>query len=135
MLIKRRVMVAGKLYFNKEHLWVTVDGDKGIIGISDHAQEELGDVLLVETPGVQKKVQQSSSFGQIESAKAVSDLISPVSGTIIEINENLEEQPELVNEDPYGKGWIIKVILDNTKELNTLLGEEEYSQYLQEECD
>ena len=127
--------MAGKLYFNKEHLWVRVDGNKGTIGVSDHAQEELGDVLLVETPGVQKKVQQSSSFGQIESAKAVSDLISPVSGTIIEVNENLEEEPELVNEDPYGKGWIIKVILDNTKELNNLLGEEEYSQYLQEECD
>jgi len=126
--------VAGKLYFNKEHLWVRVEGNKGTIGISDHAQEELGDVLLVETPGVQKKVQQSSSFGQIESAKAVSDLISPVSGTIIEVNKSLEEEPELVNEDPYEKGWIIKVLLENTNELNNLLGEEEYSQYIREEC-
>lgn len=126
--------MAGKLYFNKEHLWVRVEGNKGTIGISDHAQEELGDVLLVETPGVQKKVQQSSSFGQIESAKAVSDLISPVSGTIIEVNKSLEEEPELVNEDPYEKGWIIKVLLENTNELNNLLGEEEYSQYIREEC-
>jgi glycine cleavage system H protein len=125
----------GKLYFNKEHLWVRVEGNKATIGVTDHAQDELGDVLLVETPGVQKKVQQSSSFGQIESAKAVSDLISPVSGTIIEVNENLEEEPELVNEDPYGKGWIIKVILEDTGELNNLLSEEEYGQYLQEECD
>lgn len=126
--------MAGKLYFNKEHLWVRVEGNKGTIGVSDHAQEELGDVLLVETPGVQEKVQQSNSFGQIESAKAVSDLISPVSGTIIEVNGDLEEQPELVNENPYGKGWIIKVILEDTKELNNLLDEEEYSQYIQEEC-
>ena len=126
--------MAGKLYFNKEHLWVRVEGNKGTIGITDHAQEELGDVLLIETPGVQKKVEQSSSFGQIESAKAVSDLISPVSGTIIEVNETLEEEPELVNEDPYGKGWIIKVTLENTKELENLLDEEGYQQYLQEEC-
>jgi len=126
--------MAVKLYFNKEHLWVRVEGNKGTIGVTDHAQEELGDVLLVETPGVQKKVQQSTSFGQIESAKAVSDLISPVSGTIIEVNGTLEEEPELVNEDPYGKGWIIKVILEDTKEFNDLLEEEEYSQYIQEEC-
>jgi glycine cleavage system H protein len=126
--------MAGKLYFNKEHLWVRVEGNKGTIGITDHAQEELGDVLLIETPGVQKKVEQSSSFGQIESAKAVSDLISPVSGTIIEVNETLEEEPELVNEDPYEKGWIIKVTLENTKELENLLDEEGYQQYLQEEC-
>jgi len=127
--------MAGKLYFNKEHLWVRVEGNKATIGVSDHAQEELGDVLLVETAGLHKKVQQSISFGQIESAKAVSDLISPVSGTIIEVNESLEDEPELVNEDPYAKGWIIKVTLENAGELNNLLGEEEYSQYLQEECD
>lgn len=125
--------MAGKLYFNKEHLWVKVEGNKGTIGISAHAQEELGDVLLVETSGVRHKVQQSESFGQIESAKAVSDLISPVTGTIIEINEILEDEPELINEDPYGKGWLVKVIMDDTGELDNLLSEDDYNQYLQEE--
>ncbi|MEW5803777.1 MAG: glycine cleavage system protein GcvH [bacterium] len=123
--------MAGKLYFNKEHLWVRVEGNKGIVGITDHAQEELGDVLLVETTG--KKVRQSSSFGQIESSKAVTDLISPVSGTVTEVNEALDDEPELVNEDPYERGWIIKVLLENPGELNNLLDEEEYQQYLQEE--
>ncbi|MCL6583201.1 MAG: glycine cleavage system protein GcvH [bacterium] len=125
--------MAGKLYFNKEHLWVRVEGNRGTIGISDHAQEELGDVLLVETSSVHQKVKQSNSFGQIESAKAVSDLISPVSGTIIEVNTALSDEPELINEDPYGRGWIIKVILDNPKELDELLEEDAYRRYIQEE--
>ena len=104
-------------YFNKEHLWVKVDGNEGTIGLSDHAQQELGDILLVESSGLDTEIEQSSSFGQVESAKAVSDLISPVSGTVIEVNESLEDEPELINEDPYEKGWIIKLALKEVEEL------------------
>jgi glycine cleavage system H protein len=127
--------VAVNRYFNKEHLWVKVDGNKGTIGLSDHAQEELGDILLVEPSGLDTEIEQSASFGQVESAKAVSDLISPVSGTIIEVNESLEDEPELINEDPYEKGWIIKLALKDLKELDNLMGEDEYNQYLKEELD
>jgi len=127
--------MTGNRYFNKEHLWVSVDGNEGTIGITDHAQQELGDILLVETSEQGIEIKQSASFGQVESAKAVSDLISPVSGTVIEVNESLEEEPELVNEDPYEKGWVIKLTLKDLKELDNLMGEDEYNQYLQEELD
>ena len=127
--------MAGNRYFNKEHLWVKVDGNKGTIGLSDHAQEELGDILLVEPSGLDTEIEQSASFGQVESAKAVSDLISPVSGTVIEVNESLEDEPELINEDPYEKGWIIKLALKDVEELESLMNEDEYKRYLQEELD
>ena len=122
-------------YFNKEHLWVKVDGNEGTMGLSDHAQQELGDILLVEPSGLDTEIEQSASFGQVESAKAVSDLISPMSGTVIEVNESLEDEPELINEDPYEKGWIIKLALKDVKELDNLMGEDEYTRYLQEELD
>ena len=127
--------MTGNRYFNKEHLWVSVDGNEGTIGLSDHAQQELGDILLVESSGVDTEIEQSSSFGQVESAKAVSDLISPVSGTVIEVNELLEDEPELINEDPYEKGWIIKLALKDVEELESLMNEDEYKRYLQEELD
>jgi len=127
--------MTGNRYFNKEHLWVKVDGNEGTIGLSDHAQQELGDILLVEPSGVDTEIEQSSSFGQVESAKAVSDLISPVSGTVIEVNESLEDEPELINEDPYEKGWIIKLALKDVEELESLMAEDEYTRYLQEELD
>ena len=121
------------IYFNKEHLWVRVEGNTATIGVSDHAQDELGDVLLVETRIVQDKIKQAESFGQIESSKAISDLVSPVSGTIIELNGSLEDEPDRVNDDPYGQGWLVKVTLDDPAELENLLSEPEYNQYLQEE--
>jgi glycine cleavage system H protein len=127
--------MAEGLYFNKDHLWVRVEGKEGVIGVTEHAQEELGDILLVDLPALRTEIRQSVSFGQIESAKAVSDLTSPVSGTVIEINENLEDEPELVNEDPLGEGWIIRVELKDVKELDTLLSEEDYTRYLKEEQD
>ena len=127
--------MTGKMYYNKEHLWVRVEGNEGTIGITNHAQEELGDILLVETSEQGVEIKQSASFGQVESAKAVSDLISPVSGTIIEVNESLEDEPELMNEDPLGKGWVIKITLKDPKELDDLMGEDTYNQYLQEELD
>lgn len=127
--------MTGNRYFNKEHLWVKVDGNEGMIGITDHAQQELGDILLVETSEQGTEIKLSASFGQVESAKAVSDLISPVSGIVIEVNESLEDEPELVNEDPYEKGWVIKLTLKDLKELDNLMGEDEYNQYLQEELD
>ena len=125
--------MAGNRYFNKEHLWVKVDGKEGTIGMTDHAQEELGDILLVEPSETGAEIEQSKSFGQVESAKAVSDLISPVSGTVIEVNKSLEDEPELINEDPYELGWIIKVTVTDINELESLMNENEYTQYLQEE--
>ena len=127
--------MAEGLYFNRDHLWVRVEGKEGVIGVTEHAQEELGDILLVDLPELRTEIRQSVSFGQIESAKAVSDLISPISGTVIEINEILEDEPELINEDPLGEGWIIRVELKDVKELDALLSEEEYTLYLKEEQD
>jgi len=127
--------MAGNRYYNKEHLWVRIEGNEATIGITDHAQQELGDILLVETSEPGTEIKQSASFGQVESAKAVSDLISPVSGTVIEVNESLDDEPELVNEDPYEKGWLIKLNLKDVKELDDLMGEDEYNQYVQEELD
>lgn len=125
--------MANGIFFNKEHLWVKIEGTEGVIGITEHAQEELGDILFVELPAIQSKVEQSNSFGQIESAKAVSDLISPVSGIVIEVNESLEEEPEVINEDPLDQGWMIKVSLKDPAELEALLNKEQYEQYLTEE--
>lgn len=127
--------MAEALYFNKDHLWIKVNGNEGIIGVTDHAQQELGDILLVEAPGVKSEVEKAASFGQIESAKAVSELISPVSGTVIEVNSSLDDEPELVNEDPFDGGWIIKVALKDLKELGGLLTKDEYNQYLKEELE
>jgi len=125
--------MADNIYFNKEHLWVRPEGETATIGVSDHAQDELGDVLFVETSNVQDKIKKSESFGQIESSKAVSDLVSPVSGTIIEVNDSLDDEPDLVNDDPYGQGWLVKVTLDDPSELEGLMSEQEYNQYLKEE--
>ena len=98
------------LRYSREHEWVMVEGgDTGVIGISDFAQSELGDVVYVEAPELGEKISKDDPFGAVESVKAVSDLYAPVSGTVVEVNDALPETPELINEDPYGEGWIIKV--------------------------
>lgn len=109
------------LKYTKDHEWILVEGDTGTVGITDYAQGELGDVVFVELPAVGKKLNQHDSFGTIEAVKAVSDLYAPVSGEVIETNSILEKTPEIVNKEPYGGGWMVKIKLSNKGELAGLL--------------
>jgi glycine cleavage system H protein len=114
------------LLYTEEHEWVAMDDGVAIIGITDYAQGELGDVVFVELPAIGTTVKQMDSFGTIEAVKAVSDLFAPVSGEVTEINEMLSDQPELVNKDPYGDGWMIKIKISDVSELESLLKSDAY---------
>ena len=109
------------LKYTKDHEWILVEGAVGTVGITDHAQGELGDVVFVELTAVGKTVKQGESFGTIEAVKAVSDLYAPASGVIAEVNKDLTGNPELVNKDPYGKGWMVKIRIAAPAELTALL--------------
>lgn len=124
--------VLNDLFYTKEHEWVRVEGEEAYIGISDYAQHELGDIVYVELPEIDDEFEAEESFGVVESVKAVSDLFMPVGGTIIEVNEELEDEPELVNTDAY-ENWIIKVKMTDKGELDELLNGEEYQAYCDEE--
>lgn len=122
------------LKFAESHEWVRDNGDgTATIGISDHAQKMLGDVVFVDLPEVGDEVEAGESFSLVESVKAASDIYAPVTGEIIEINEELEDSPELVNDEPYEEGWIAKIKLSDADELNNLKGAEEYLDTLEEE--
>ena len=114
------------LKYTKEHEWVKVDGDTAIIGITDFAQRELGDIVYVEVDTEGEDLDKDEVFGTVEAVKTVSDLFMPVSGEVITFNEALEDEPELINKDPYGKGWIIKAKMRNPEELAELLDAETY---------
>jgi len=116
--------------FTKDHEWVKVDEDTALVGITEYAQKELGDVVYVELPSVGDSISKGDACSNIESVKAVSDIYAPISGEIIEANEALEDKPELINQDPYNEGWIFKVKLENTDELDELMNDEEYEEYL-----
>lgn len=118
--------VPAELKYTKEHEWVKLEGDVVTIGITDYAQGELGDVVFVEMPEVDDEIEKDESFGTIEAVKAVSDLYAPVNGEVTEINEELEDEPALVNSDPYGKGWMIKVKLSDASEYDSLLSADDY---------
>lgn len=118
--------VPQELSYTAEHEWVSIDGDIATVGITDYAQSELGDIVYVEMPEVGDATTQMEAFGTIEAVKAVSELFAPLSGKVTEVNTALEEQPELVNSDPYGEGWIIKVKIDDDAEKNELLSSEQY---------
>lgn len=118
------------LKFTTTHEWVSLNGDTATIGISNHAQKELGDIVFIELPEVGKTVKKAESFGTIESTKAASQIYSPVSGKIIEINTALASEPELVNKEPYGKGWLIKAKVNAKDEIAALLDFAQYSQTL-----
>lgn len=120
------------LKYSKEHEWISVDGENVTIGITDYAQGELGDVVYVELPGIGDHFDNNDTFGTIEAVKAVSDLFCPVGGEVIEINEDLEDAPETVNKDPYNKGWMIKLKIDNVSELNDLLDAKAYKELIGE---
>jgi len=121
------------LLFTKEHEWLRVVGDTATVGISDHAQKELGEIVYVELPKPGTKFDAGEAFGNVESVKAVSELFTPVSGEVVEINEELGASPEKINEDPYGEGWLIRVRLSNADEMGELLSLEEYDEYVAEE--
>jgi len=121
------------LYYTENHEWISLDGEEGVVGITEHAQEELGDIVYVELPTVDEGLDQFEEFGVIESVKAVSDVFTPVSCVVTEINESLMDQPELINEDPYGDGWLIKVELKDKSELDELMDSTEYKSFLEGE--
>ncbi|CAK9311658.1 unnamed protein product [Citrullus colocynthis] len=125
--------VVKDLKYATSHEWVKVEGDKATVGITDHAQDHLGDVVYVELPEVGTPVKQDGSFGAVESVKATSDINSPVSGKIIEVNEELSSSPGLVNSSPYENGWIIKVEVSDSGELKNLMDSEQYSKFCEEE--
>ena len=116
--------------YTKEHEWVDAKGDAATIGITDYAQHELGDVVFVEVPGAGTKVSTGKSFGSVESVKAVSDIYAPANGEVTEPNSALTNQPDLINTDPHGKGWLIKVKLSNPAELDSLMNAAAYEAYI-----
>jgi glycine cleavage system H protein len=122
--------VPSDLKYTKEHEWVRVAGEVATIGITDYAQGELGDIVFIELPDIGSEVKQMGRFGTVEAVKAVSDLFSPLSGQVVDINKALEDDPMVVNRDPYGDGWIIKVKVSSTAEVAQLMGADEYKQLL-----
>ena len=120
------------LKYTREHEWIKVEGDRGRVGITDYAQDQLGDVVFVELPKKGRKLGQMEPFGVVESVKAVSDLYSPVAGEVLEVNSELERKPESINADPYGTGWMIQVKITQPKDLDKLLSAAEYTAYLQQ---
>jgi len=110
-----------ELKYTKEHEWLRIDGDSAVVGITDYAQGELGDIVFVELPSVGGEIKAGEAFGTIEAVKAVSDMYAPVSGKILEVNEALEDDPMVINRDPYSEGWMVKVRISNSSELNALM--------------
>ncbi|HEX7151467.1 MAG TPA: glycine cleavage system protein GcvH [Thermoanaerobaculia bacterium] len=119
--------------YAKSHEYVHAEGEVGTIGISDYAQKELGDVVFVELPQVGSILDAGDELGSIESVKAVSELFSPISGEVIEVNEALTDKPELVNTDPYGDGWMIRIRMKDATEIDELMTSEEYEEYIEKE--
>jgi len=115
------------LHYTKDHEWLRVDGTTGVVGITDFAQSELGDIVYVEIDEEGEELDQDDVFGTVEAVKTVSELFMPVSGTVVEFNEQLEDEPELVNDDPYGDGWIIRVELSDAGEVDGLMSAAEYA--------
>ena len=123
----------GELKYQKSDEWVLVEGDTATIGISDYAQDQLNDIVYVELPGVGDAFNAGDQFGVVESVKAAGDLLMPVSGEVTAVNESLEEEPEVINTDPYGQGWIIKVRITDASTLDHLMSAEDYKQYRESE--
>ncbi|HEY9156390.1 MAG TPA: glycine cleavage system protein GcvH [Candidatus Binatus sp.] len=121
------------LKYSKEHEWVATEEVVATVGITDHAQDQLGEIVYIELPAVGDKISKDDPFGVVESVKAVSDIYAPVTGTVIEINEDLRESPETVNEDPYGDGWLIKVKITDLSDLEDLMDADEYGELLARE--
>lgn len=124
-------MYPQELLYTRDHEWVKVEGEIAIVGITEFAQKQLGDIVYVELPAVGTQLEVHQSIGSIESVKAVSDVFSPVSGEVIAVNDKLNDSPEMVNQDPYGEGWIIKLKMKNKEDLNQLMTSSEYEKYVE----
>ncbi len=125
--------VPENLFYTQEHEWVRVDGKKAVVGITQFAQDQLGDIVFVELPEVGTLIEQESPFGVVESVKTVSDLYAPISGTVTASNEDLEAHPEQVNSEPYGTGWIIEIEISDEKELEKLMSPDDYTEQCNKE--
>jgi glycine cleavage system H protein len=123
------------LHYSKDHEWISVEGDVGTIGITDHAQNALGDVVYVEVPKVGDSFSAHEAFGSVESVKAVSEIFTPISGEVVEVNESLQDEPEKVNTDPYGDGWMIRLRMSNPGEVDSLLTAAEYEDFTKVESE
>lgn len=115
-----------ELLYTEDHEWIRVEGNEAFVGVTDFAQKELGDIVFVEVETVDETLEKGEAFGTIEAVKTVSDMFMPVSGKVIELNEVLDSEPEMINKDPYGKGWIIKISCTDKAELSSLLSPEAY---------
>ncbi len=124
--------IPADLKYSKEHEWVRVDGSRAVVGITDYAQESLGDIVFVELPNVGDTFETGDAIGVVESVKAASDIYTPVGGKVVEINEALLDAPETINEDPYDKGWMLVIELADESQTDSLLSGEEYKAYLEE---
>ncbi len=122
--------IKADLKYTKDHEWISIDGDSATIGITDYAQGELGDIVYVEIESLGEQLDKEEIFGSVEAVKTVSDLFLPVSGEITEMNEGLEDNPELINDDPYGEGWIIKMKISDQNELSDLLSANAYKELI-----
>ena len=121
------------LKYHREHAWVRVEGKNATIGITDYAQQQLGDIVYIDLPESGTEVDADSELTEIESTKATSPVISPVSGAVSEVNDDLADSPEIINEDPYGNGWIAVVVMSDPSEVNDLMSRDEYEKFLKEE--
>ncbi len=120
--------------YTKDHEWIRVNEDIGVIGVTDYAQNELGDIVFVELPEVGDRFEANEPFGSVESVKAVSEVFSPVAGEVVEVNTALADSPELLNESPHEKGWLIKLRVSNVDDLKNTLSAEEYQEYVEEQA-
>lgn len=123
-----------ELKYSKDHEWVRLEGNRAVVGITDFAQSQLGDVVFVEVPEIGAKVAAGEGFSVVESVKAVSDIYAPLSGTVVEVNEALADAPEVVNQDPYGEGWVAVIEITDRSEVDNLLDSAEYEKFVAEEA-
>lgn len=129
-LPNRTMDFPSELKYTEDHEWIRIDGDTAFIGITDHAQNELGDIVYVDINTVGDALEKGEVFGSVEAVKTVSDLFIPVAGTVVEVNEELDGEPELVNTDPYGRGWMVKISLSNPGDQDGLLSAEDYQKFI-----
>ena len=127
-------MYPDNYYYTKEHEWLYVEGNIATVGITDHAQDQLGDIVYVELPDEDDEFGAGEEFGSVESVKAVAEVFMPVSGSVVEVNEALEDQPDLVNKDPHDDGWLVKIRLSDRSELDGLMDYQEYEEYIEQEA-
>ncbi len=127
------MLIPEELKYTEEHEWIRVEGEIGIVGITDYAQNELSDIVYVELPEVGTKVAKGERVATLEAVKTVADVYSPVTGEVVEVNEKLTDDPAIINSDPYGEGWIVKIKIENPEELEGLLSAEDYRKLIEEE--